>query len=115
MARRIRDLATRARSKQLNADDISGGTFSMTNAGPFGTFLTAPVINQPQIGILSTDGVKRRPVVVTQDDGAETIGIHSMGLLCLSWDHRAVDGAYAAAFVARIVEILQTRDWSAEL
>jgi pyruvate dehydrogenase E2 component (dihydrolipoamide acetyltransferase) len=115
MARRIRDLATRARSKQLNADDISGGTFSMTNAGPFGTFLTAPVINQPQIGILSTDGVKRRPVVVTLDDGTETIGIHSMGLLCLSWDHRAVDGAYAAAFVARIVEILQTRDWSAEL
>jgi pyruvate dehydrogenase E2 component (dihydrolipoamide acetyltransferase) len=115
MARRIRDLATRARSKQLNADDISGGTFSLTNAGPFGTFLTAPVINQPQIGILSTDGVKRRPVVVTQSDGAETIGIHSMGLLCLSWDHRAVDGAYAAAFVARIAEILTSRDWSAEL
>jgi pyruvate dehydrogenase E2 component (dihydrolipoyllysine-residue acetyltransferase) len=115
MARRIRDLATRARSKQLNADDISGGTFSLTNAGPFGTFLTAPVINQPQIGILSTDGVKRRPVVITAGDGTESIGIHSMGLLCLSWDHRAVDGAYAAAFVARIVEILGARDWSAEL
>jgi pyruvate dehydrogenase E2 component (dihydrolipoamide acetyltransferase) len=115
MARRIRDISTRARTKQLNADDISGGTFSLTNAGPFGTFLTAPIINQPQVGILSTDGVKRRPVVVTQDDGSEAIAIHSMGLLCLSWDHRAVDGAYAAAFVARIVNILATHDWAAEL
>lgn len=115
MARRIRDLSTRARSKQLNADDISGGTFSITNAGPFGTFLTAPIINQPQVGILSTDGVKRRPVVVTQEDGSEAIAIHSIGLLCLSWDHRAVDGAYAAAFLARVVEILAARDWSAEL
>jgi pyruvate dehydrogenase E2 component (dihydrolipoamide acetyltransferase) len=115
MARRIRDVSTRARSKQLSAQDISGGTFTLTNAGPFGTFLTAPIINQPQVGILSTDGVKRRPVVVTQDDGTEAIAIHSIGLLCLAWDHRAVDGAYAAAFVARVVEILATRDWSAEL
>jgi pyruvate dehydrogenase E2 component (dihydrolipoamide acetyltransferase) len=115
MARRIRDISTRARSKQLSAQDISGGTFTLTNAGPFGTFLTYPIINQPQVGILSTDGVKRRPVVVAQDDGTEAIAIHSIGLLCLAWDHRAVDGAYAAAFVARVVEILATRDWSAEL
>jgi 2-oxoglutarate dehydrogenase E2 component (dihydrolipoamide succinyltransferase) len=115
LARRIHDLATRARTKKLTADDISGGTFSITNAGPFGTFLTAPIINQPQVAILSTDGVKRRPVVVTGDDGSEAIAIHSMGLLCLSWDHRAVDGAYAAAFVARIAELLDTHDWAAEL
>ena len=115
IARRIHDLADRARSKKLTADDISGGTFSITNAGPFGTFLTAPIINQPQIGILSTDGVKRRPTVVVQDDGTEAIAIHSMGLLCLSWDHRAVDGAYAAAFVARVVELLARHDWAAEL
>lgn len=115
MARRIRDVSTRARSKQLSAQDISGGTFTLTNAGPFGTFLTAPIINQPQVGILSTDGVKRRPVVVAQEDGTEAIAIHSIGLLCLAWDHRAVDGGYAAAFVARVVEILASRDWSAEL
>ena len=115
IARRIRELAERARSKKLTADDISGGTFSITNAGPFGTFMTAPVINQPQIAILSTDGVKRRPIVVAGDDGTEAIAIHSMGLLCLSWDHRAVDGAYAAAFVARIAELLATHDWAAEL
>jgi 2-oxoglutarate dehydrogenase E2 component (dihydrolipoamide succinyltransferase) len=115
MARRIHELADRARSKALTADDIQGGTFTLTNAGPFGTFLTAPIINQPQVAILSTDGVKRRPTVVTQDDGTEAIAIHSLGLLCLSWDHRAVDGAYAAAFVARITQLLGTHDWAAEL
>jgi pyruvate dehydrogenase E2 component (dihydrolipoamide acetyltransferase) len=115
VARRIRDLAERARSKKLSADDIAGGTFSITNAGPFGTFLTAPIINQPQVAILSTDGVKRRPTVVEAEDGTEAIAIHSMGLLCLSWDHRAVDGAYAAAFVARVAELLATHDWAAEL
>jgi len=114
-ARRIRELADRARTKKLSADDISGGTFSITNAGPFGTFLTSPIINQPQVAILSTDGVKRRPTVVVQPDGSEAIAIHSMGLLCLAWDHRAVDGAYAAAFVARITELLATHDWATEL
>ena len=115
IARRIRDLADRARTKKLTADDISGGTFSMTNAGPFGTFVTAPIINQPQVGILSTDGVKRRPTVVTAEDGTEAIAVHSMGMLCLSWDHRAVDGAYAASFVARVAELLTAHDWAAEL
>ena len=115
VARRIHELAERARTKKLSADDIQGGTFSMTNAGPFGTFLTSPIINQPQVAILSTDGVKRRPAVVTQADGTEAIAIHSLGLLCLSWDHRAVDGAYAAAFVARVVQLLATHDWAAEL
>ena len=115
LARRIHELADRARTKKLGADDIAGGTFSLTNAGPFGTFLTAPIINQPQVAILSTDGVKRRPVVVTAEDGPEAIAIHSVGLLCLSWDHRAVDGAYAAAFVSRIAEIIGTHDWAAEL
>jgi 2-oxoglutarate dehydrogenase E2 component (dihydrolipoamide succinyltransferase) len=115
MACRMRDLSDRARSKKLSADDISGGTFSITNAGSFGTLLTVPVIYQPQVAILSIDAVKRRPVVVAQDDGSEAIAIHSIGLLCLSWDSRAVDGAYAAAFVARVVQLLATHDWSAEL
>jgi len=115
IARRIRELADRARTKKLSADDIAGGTFSITNAGPYGTFLTSPIINQPQIAILSTDGVKRRPTVVTAEDGTEAIAIHSMGLLCLAWDHRAVDGAYAAAFVHRVAELLDSHDWAAEL
>jgi 2-oxoglutarate dehydrogenase E2 component (dihydrolipoamide succinyltransferase) len=115
IAREISDLASRARSKKLTPDDISDGTFTITNPGPYGTLLTMPIINQPQVAILSTDGVKRRPVVIDLPDGSEGIAIHSVGNLALSWDHRAFDGAYAAAFLHRIKEILETRDWEVEL
>jgi 2-oxoglutarate dehydrogenase E2 component (dihydrolipoamide succinyltransferase) len=115
IARRIRDLADRARSRKLNADDIAGGTFSITNDGPFGTYFTVPIINQPQVAILATDGIARRPVVVTQPDGSESIAIHSSGVLGVSWDHRAVDGAYVSLFLARLGELLGSRDWAAEL
>jgi 2-oxoglutarate dehydrogenase E2 component (dihydrolipoamide succinyltransferase) len=115
VARRIRDLADRARNRQLNADDIAGGTFSITNDGPFGTSFTVPIINQPQVAILATDGIARRPVVVTAPDGSESIAIHSTGMLGVSWDHRAVDGAYVSSFLARVSDLLGSRDWSAEL
>ncbi len=115
VARRIRDLAERARGRQLNADDIAGGTFSITNDGPFGTYFTVPIINQPQVAILATDGIARRPVVVTQPDGSESIAIHSTGILGVSWDHRAVDGAYVSLFLAKVSDLLGTRDWAAEL
>jgi 2-oxoglutarate dehydrogenase E2 component (dihydrolipoamide succinyltransferase) len=115
IAREVSDLAGRARNRQLSADDISGGTFTITNPGPFGTFITGAIINQPQVAILSTDGIKRRPVVVEGPDGSEAIAIHSVGMLVITWDHRAFDGAYAAAFVRRVQEIIETRDWAAEL
>jgi 2-oxoglutarate dehydrogenase E2 component (dihydrolipoamide succinyltransferase) len=115
IAREISDLAGRARSKKLTPDDISDGTFTITNPGPFGTLLTMPIINQPQVAIISTDGVKRRPVVVVLPDGSESIAIHSVGNLALTWDHRAFDGAYAAAFLHKVKEHLETRDWVAEL
>ncbi len=115
IARDIHDLADRARSKRLSPDELSGGTFTLSNSGSYGTLLVAPIINQPQVAILSTDGVKRRPVVVELPDGTESIGIHSVGNLTLSWDHRPFDGAYAAAFMQRVKEILETRDWVAEL
>jgi 2-oxoglutarate dehydrogenase E2 component (dihydrolipoamide succinyltransferase) len=115
IARDISDLATRARTKHLSPDDLAGGTFTLSNSGSYGTLFVAPIINQPQVAILSTDGVKRRPVVVEMADGSESIAIHSVGVLTLSWDHRAFDGAYAAAFLRRVKEILETRDWSAEL
>jgi pyruvate/2-oxoglutarate dehydrogenase complex dihydrolipoamide acyltransferase (E2) component len=115
MARRIRELAERARTRRLTLDDISGGTFSITNAGPFGTFLTGAIINQPQVAILSTDGVSRKPVVVVQPDGSESIGIHSVGLAAMTFDHRAVDGAYVARFLALFAYILNSRDWASEL
>ncbi|MDQ4133332.1 MAG: 2-oxo acid dehydrogenase subunit E2 [Actinomycetota bacterium] len=115
LARTAADLARRARSRELTADDISGGTFTITNPGPFGTFLTSPIINQPQVAILSTDGVKKRPVAIPLPDGSDGIAVHPVGNLALTFDHRAFDGAYAAAFIARCKEILETRDWSAEL
>lgn len=115
IARDISDLAIRARTKKLSADDITGGTFTLSNSGSFGSYLVLPIINQPQVAILSTDGIHRRPVVVTDSDGGESIAIHSVGLLAMSWDHRAFDGAYAAAFLREVKQILETRDWEAEL
>ena len=115
IAREISDLANRARSKKLGVDELSGGTFTLTNPGPFGTFMTAPVINQPQICILSTDGIKKKPVVVEAADGSDSIAIHPVGILALSFDHRAIDGAYASAFLAKIKDIIETRDWSQEV
>jgi pyruvate dehydrogenase E2 component (dihydrolipoamide acetyltransferase) len=114
IAREVHDLATRARGKRLMPDDVLGGTFTITNPGPFGTFMTLPIINQPQVAILSTDGIKKRPVVVSGPDG-EAIAIHHTGMLALTWDHRAFDGAYAAAFLRAIQTELEERDWEAEL
>jgi len=115
LARSISELAERARTRKLSADDVVGGTFTITNPGPFGTLLTAPIINQPQVAILSTDGVKRRPVVITAPDGTEAVGIHSVGLLALAFDHRAVDGAYASAFLHALAVAIESRDWEAEI
>jgi 2-oxoglutarate dehydrogenase E2 component (dihydrolipoamide succinyltransferase) len=115
IAREISGLAGRARTKKLTMDDISGGTFTLTNAGPFGTLFTVPVINQPQVAILATDGVRKKPVVVELPDGTDSIAVHPIGNLVLSFDHRAVDGAYASAFMGTVKEILETRDWATEL
>ncbi|MGH9181284.1 MAG: 2-oxo acid dehydrogenase subunit E2, partial [Acidimicrobiales bacterium] len=115
LAREVADLAGRARSKKLGADDISGGTFTITNPGGYGTLLTAPIINQPQVAILSTDGVRPKPVAVALPGGGYGLAVHPVGNLALSFDHRANDGAYASAFLARLREIIETRDWSQEL
>ncbi len=115
IAREIHDLATRARSRQLRPDDISGGTFTLTNPGQYGTMMQFPIINQPQVAILSTDGVRRKPWVVTDANGSESIGIRPIGLLAMAWDHRAFDGAYAAAFLDEVRTIIETRDWFVEI
>jgi 2-oxoglutarate dehydrogenase E2 component (dihydrolipoamide succinyltransferase) len=115
LARDVADLASRAKNRKLAADDITGGTVTITNVGSTGSAFLLPIINQPQVMILSTDGIKRRPVVVTDSSGAESIAIHSVGNLTLGWDHRAFDGAYAAQFLAKVKEILETRDWETEL
>lgn len=113
LARGIMDLADRARSNQLTANELSGAGYTITNNGSFGTLITAPIINQPQVAILSTDGIKKRPVVVEGPNGDE-IAIRPIGVLAQSFDHCVVDGAYSGAFLNRVKEIIETRDWAAE-
>ena len=115
IAREINDLASRARNRKLSPDEIQGGTFTISNNGSAGSVLTMPIINQPQVAIMSTDAIVRKPVVVTSSDGSESIAIHPVGNLSMSWDHRAFDGAYAGRFLVRVKQILETQDWSAEL
>ena len=111
VSRAIADMAERARAKKLSPDDLAGGTFTVTNPGQYGTLFQFPIINQPQVAILSTDGVTRKPVVEVDDDGNETVGIGSVGVLALAWDHRAFDGAYAASFLRQVRHVLQSSDW----
>jgi len=115
IAREIRDLAARAKSKQLGPDEIVGGTFTITNMGPFGTTQTFAIINQPQVAIMATDGIRKEPVVVEGPDGDDAIAVHHVGFLSLTWDHRAFDGAYAASFLNALRVELETHDWEAEL
>jgi len=115
IAREINDLANRARTRKLSPDEISGGTFTISNNGSAGSVLTMPIINQPQVAILSTDAIVRKPVVTQLADGGEAIVIHPVGNLAMSWDHRAFDGAYAAGFLVKVKQVLETRDWSQEL
>jgi len=115
LAERLRDLAARAKAKRLRADDVAGGTFTITNAGGYGTFLTVPIINQPQVAILSTDGVRMRPVAVPMASGEWGVAVRPVGNLALSFDHRAFDGAYASAFLSAVREVLETRAWGTEV
>ena len=115
IAREISDLATRARGRKLTPDEIQGGTFTISNNGSAGSVLTMPIINQPQVAIMSTDAIVRKPVVARLSDGSESIAIHPVGNLAMSWDHRAFDGAYAAGFLAKVKRVLETQDWSAEI
>jgi len=102
LAARIKDLAKRARAGDLSPDEVHGGTFTITNPGGYGSIMATPVINQPQVAILDTEAVVKRPVVVTDDLGNDSIAIRPMTYLCMSWDHRALDGALAAQFLAAL-------------
>jgi pyruvate dehydrogenase E2 component (dihydrolipoamide acetyltransferase) len=115
IAREISDLAARAKARKLSPDEIQGGTFTITNNGSAGSVLTMPIINQPQVAIVSTDAIVRKPVAIELPDGTEAIVVHPVGNLAMSWDHRAFDGAYAAGFLKKVKSILETRDWGAEL
>jgi len=114
LARAVRDLSQRARDNRLKPDELAGGTYTISNSGVFGTLITAPVINQPQVAILSTDGVKKRPVVVEGSDG-DSIAIRPVGVLAQCFDHRAIDGAYSAAFLRKLKDVIEATDWAAAI
>ena len=107
LARKIADLAERTRDNKINPDELSGGTFTLTNTGSRGALFDTPIINQPNVAILGTGSVVKRPVVVIDEDGMETIAIRDMVYLALTYDHRVVDGADAARFLATVKERLE--------
>lgn len=102
VARAIQDVAERARNKRLSPDDVTRGTFTITNPGGFGTWVGTPVINQPQVAILAVGAIEKRPSVVTLPDGSDTLSIRTKGMFCLAYDHRIVDGADADRFLADV-------------
>ena len=110
LARQIASLSNKARAKSLSPDDFAGGTYTITNSGVFGTMITAPIINQPQVAIMSTDSIRKRPVVI-EENGVEKIVPRPVGVLAQSFDHRAIDGAYSASFLNRVRELIENYDW----
>ena len=112
LARAITDLAERARSKKLKPQEVAGGTFTVTNPGVYGSLFGTPIIMQPQVAILGVGTIEKRPVVVTDADGNDSLGIRTMGYLALSFDHRLVDGAVADQFMAEIKKTLEAAQFS---
>ncbi len=102
LAEEIAAVARRARDGDLSPDDVHGGTFTITNPGQFGAVLATPIINQPQVAILDLEAVVKRPVAIDDETGGDAVAIRPMGYLCMSWDHRALDGAVAARFLADV-------------
>jgi 2-oxoglutarate dehydrogenase E2 component (dihydrolipoamide succinyltransferase) len=107
LGERIAELARRARARELTPDEVRGGTFTITNPGSYGSLASTPIINQPQVAILDLEAVRKRPVVIGAADGADAIAIRPMAFLCLSWDHRALDGAQAARFLGTVRERIE--------
>ena len=114
IAKEINDLAQRARTGKLRPDEMTEGTYTISNNGAFGTVITAPIINQPQVAILSADGIRKKPVVIESAEG-DSIAIRPVGVLAQSFDHRAVDGSYSAAFLSEIKLAIETRNWEQAL
>jgi 2-oxoglutarate dehydrogenase E2 component (dihydrolipoamide succinyltransferase) len=115
LARKINDLAERTRTNKLSPDELSGGTFTITNTGSRGALFDTPIINQPQVAILGTGAVVKRPVVTTDDTGADVISVRQMVYLALTYDHRLVDGADAARFLSAIKARLEEGAFEADL
>ncbi len=115
LARAIADVAERTRTNKITPDDLAGGTFTITNTGSRGALFDTPIINQPQVAILGTGAIVKRPVVINDDEGGETIAIRSMMYLALSYDHRIVDGADAARFLETMKHRLEEGNFEPDL
>ena len=115
LQQRIADLADRARTRRITPDDLAGGTFTITNTGSRGSLFDTPILNPPEVGILATPAIEKRPVVVTDPDGRDRIAIRHRTYLCLTYDHRLVDGADAARFLTDLAGLVDSDDWGPEV
>lgn len=110
----LNDLVQRAQNNQLKQEEYFGGTYTISNNGSMGTYMTAPIVNPPQVAIMSFDGIQKKPVIV-EDNTGDTIGIRKIGVLGQSFDHRAFDGAYAASFLKEVKNIIEEFNWNSEI
>ncbi|MCW2831156.1 MAG: sucB, partial [Aeromicrobium sp.] len=115
LARKIADVAERTRTNKITPDELSGGTFTITNLGSNGALFDTPIINQPQVAILGIGAVVKRPVVVTDDQGSDSISVRSMAYLALTYDHRIIDGADAGRFLTAVKQRLEAGSFEGEL
>ena len=115
LQQRIADLAERARTRRITPDDLAGGTFTITNTGSRGSLFDTPILNPPEVGILATPAIEKRPVVITAEDGTDRIAIRSRTYLCLTYDHRLIDGADAARFLTDLAALVDSDDWGPEV
>jgi pyruvate dehydrogenase E2 component (dihydrolipoamide acetyltransferase) len=115
LQQRIADVADRARTKRIKPDDLAGGTFTITNTGSRGSLFDTPILNSPEVGILATPAIEKRPVVITDEDGTDRIAIRHRTYLCLTYDHRLIDGADAARFLGDLAALVDSDDWGPEV
>lgn len=111
LARKISETSKKLREGKFGLEEVTGSTFTISNNGSFNSFMTAPIINQPNVAILSTESVKKRPVVIQSQDGTDSIAIRHTGILSLTWDHRVFDGSIALLFLNYIKDKLENSDW----
>ena len=115
LARKITEVSSLLRNKEYGLEDVTGSTFTISNNGSFNSFITSPIINQPNVAILSTESIKKKPVVIESADGSDSIAIRNTGVLSLTWDHRVFDGSTALLFLNSIKDKLENHPWADDL
>jgi 2-oxoglutarate dehydrogenase E2 component (dihydrolipoamide succinyltransferase) len=115
LQQRIADLADRARNRRIAPDDLAGGTFTITNTGSRGSLFDTPILNPPEVGILATPAIERRPVILSEGTEGDRIAIRHRTYLCLTYDHRLIDGSDAARFLGDLAVLVDSDDWGPEI